>query len=298
MRLVTIRIENEHHLGVKTERGILDVTDAASRDGRDGALPADIHALIEGGQAARRAVETLVREAEGDASLWLDPASVDYGPCVTRPEKIICVGLNYRKHAEETNADIPQYPILFNKFNNTLNGHGGDVELPVTSAEVDYEAELAIVIGRKTKHVREEQALDSVFGYCCANDLSARDLQLRTNQWMLGKVCDGFTPLGPELVTADEIPDPNALGIRAFVNGEVRQSSNTSDMIFNCKQIISYISRHFTLEPGDLILTGTPEGVVLGLPPEQRVYLKPGDDVTVEIDKLGRITNRMVPEKV
>ncbi|RKN84320.1 FAA hydrolase family protein [Paenibacillus ginsengarvi] len=254
--------------------------------------------MIEGGAAARTAVEAYVREAEADSAAWLDAASVTYGSCVTAPQKIICVGLNYRKHAEETNAKIPEFPILFNKFNNTLNGHGHDVELPISSSEVDYEAELAIVIGRRTKHVSEEQALDSVFGYCNADDLSARDLQLRTNQWMLGKVCDGFTPLGPELVTADEIPDPNNLKISCTVNGEVRQSSNTSDMIFNCKQIISYISRHFTLMPGDVILTGTPEGVVLGYPPEKRVYLQPGDVVTVEIEKLGSITNKMVAETV
>ncbi|MEF3301572.1 fumarylacetoacetate hydrolase family protein [Paenibacillus sp. GYB003] len=297
MKLVTIQLNNENHLGVKTDRGILNVT-AAARTGKGSSLPETIHELIEGGAAARQAVEAYVREAEADSSAWLDAASVVYGPCVTRPEKIICVGLNYRKHAEETNAKIPEYPILFNKFNNTLNGHGHDVELPVTSKEVDYEAELAIVIGRKTKHVSEEQALDSVFGYCTANDLSARDLQLRTNQWMLGKVCDGFTPLGPTLVTADEIADPNNLRISCTVNGVQRQNSNTSDMIFNCKQIISYISRHFTLMPGDVILTGTPEGVVLGYPPEKRVYLQPGDVVTVEIEKLGSITNKMVAETV
>ncbi|TMV50216.1 fumarylacetoacetate hydrolase family protein [Paenibacillus mesophilus] len=297
MKLVTIQTKNENHLGVKTDRGILDVT-AAARSGKGSSLPLTVHELIEGGAAARQAVESLVREAETDAAAWLNADSVVYGPCVTRPEKLICVGLNYRKHAEETNAKIPEYPILFNKFNNTLTGHGHDVELPVTSKEVDYEAELAIVIGRRTKHVSEEQALDSVFGYCTANDLSARDLQLRTNQWMLGKVCDGFSPLGPELVTADEIPDPNNLQISCHVNGEQRQNSNTSDMIFNCKQIISYLSRHLTLEPGDVILTGTPEGVVLGYPPEKRVYLQPGDVVTVSIEKLGSITNKMVAEKV
>ncbi|MDF2716298.1 MAG: hypothetical protein K0R28_3223 [Paenibacillus sp.] len=282
---------------MKTDRGILNVT-AAARSGKGSSLPVTVHELIEGGAAARQAVESLVREAESDSAAWLDADSVVYGPCVTRPEKLICVGLNYRKHAEETNAKIPEYPILFNKFNNTLTGHGHDVELPITSKEVDYEAELAIVIGRRTKHVSEEQALDSVFGYCTANDLSARDLQLRTNQWMLGKVCDGFSPLGPELVTADEIPDPNNLQISCHVNGEQRQNSNTSDMIFNCKEIISYLSRHLTLEPGDVILTGTPEGVVLGYPPEKRVYLQPGDVVTVSIEKLGTVTNKMVAEKV
>lgn len=297
MKLVTIQTNNENHLGVKTDRGILNVT-AAARSGKGSSLPVTVHELIEGGAAARQAVESLVREAESDSAAWLDADSVVYGPCVTRPEKLICVGLNYRKHAEETNAKIPEYPILFNKFNNTLTGHGHDVELPITSKEVDYEAELAIVIGRRTKHVSEEQALDSVFGYCTANDLSARDLQLRTNQWMLGKVCDGFSPLGPELVTADEIPDPNNLQISCHVNGEQRQNSNTSDMIFNCKEIISYLSRHLTLEPGDVILTGTPEGVVLGYPPEKRVYLQPGDVVTVSIEKLGTVTNKMVAEKV
>lgn len=297
MKLVTIQTNNENHLGVKTDRGILNVT-AAARSGKGSSLPVTVHELIEGGAAARQAVESLAREAESDSAAWLDADSVVYGPCVTRPEKLICVGLNYRKHAEETNAKIPEYPILFNKFNNTLTGHGHDVELPVTSKEVDYEAELAIVIGRPTKHVSEEEALDYVFGYCVVNDLSARDLQLRTNQWMLGKVCDGFSPLGPELVTADEIADPNNLRISCHVNGEQRQNSNTSDMIFNCKQIISYLSRHLTLKPGDVILTGTPEGVVLGYPPEKRVYLQPGDVVTVSIEKLGSITNKMVAEKV
>jgi 2-keto-4-pentenoate hydratase/2-oxohepta-3-ene-1,7-dioic acid hydratase in catechol pathway len=171
------------------------------------------------------------------------------------------------------------------------------VTLPKTSAEVDYEAELAIVIGKRAKDVSEEEALDYVFGYSCANDLSARDLQLRTSQWLLGKTCDGFCPLGPYLVTADEVGDPNRLYIRTTVNGHVRQQSNTADMIFSCRQIVSYISRHMTLLPGDVILTGTPEGVVLGYPKEKRVYLQPGDVVGVEIERLGVLTNRMVADR-
>ncbi|MDF2723517.1 MAG: hypothetical protein K0Q59_3192 [Paenibacillus sp.] len=295
MKLVTVIVNGESHLGVKTERGILDVT-AAARGASGSSLPTTIHELIEGGAEAKQAVDALV--GDSGSAQWIDPETANYGPCVTRPEKIICVGLNYRKHAEETNSPIPKFPILFNKFNNTLHGHGHDVELPIASNEVDYEAELAIVIGRRAKHVSEEQALDYVFGYCTANDLSARDLQMRTPQWLLGKACDQFSPLGPELVTADEIPDPNNLKIGCTVNGEVRQNSNTSDMIFDCKHIISYISRHFTLSPGDVILTGTPEGVVLGYPPEKRVYLQPGDVVTISIEKLGSITNKMVAEKV
>lgn len=158
--------------------------------------------------------------------------------------------MNYRRHAEETKAAIPQYPILFNKFNNTLTGPGADVPLPKVSEKVDYEAELVIVIGRTAKYVSKENALDHVFGYCNVNDLSARDLQMRTQQWLLGKSCDGFSPLGPYLVSADEVGNPNGLGIRCIVNGEVRQNSNTSDMIFKCDEIVSYISQHMTLIPG------------------------------------------------
>src|SRR5690606_16772336 len=213
--------------------------------------------------------------------------------------KIICVGLNYRKHAEETNAPIPQYPILFNKFNNTLTGHGHEVPLPIkVTSKVDYEAELVIVIGKEAKYVAKENALDYVFGYCNVNDLSARDLQMLTPQWLLGKTCDGFSPLGPYLVTADEVGNPNDLSIRCIVNGEVRQSSNTSDMIFHCDEIVSYISQHMTLVPGDIILTGTPEGVVLGYPEAKQVYLQDGDVVTIEIEKLRSLTNRMVNEQV
>ena len=152
------------------------------------------------------------------------------------------------------------------------------------------------MIGKEAKYVSKEDALGYVFGYSNVNDLSARDLQLRTHQWLLGKSCDDFSPLGPYLVTADEVGNPNDLSIKTTVNGEVRQSSNTSDMIFHCDEIVSYISQHMTLVPGDIILTGTPEGVVLGLPEDQQVYLKPGDVVTIEIEKLGALTNRFVEE--
>ena len=153
--------------------------------------------------------------------------------------------------------------------------------------KLDYEVELGIVIGKTAKNVSEESALDYVFGYCTANDLSARDLQMRTPQWMLGKTCDGFCPVGPYLVTKDEVGDPQNLQLKTVVNGEIRQNSNTSDMIFSCREIISYISKHMTLVPGDMILTGTPEGVIMGFPPEKQNYLKPGDTVTVEVEKLG-----------
>ncbi|MGN7453439.1 fumarylacetoacetate hydrolase family protein [Paenibacillus pasadenensis] len=297
MKLLTYRKEGRLALGVRTEQGVLDVAAAAIRLGEGRQVPLTVEAAIEGGAEAQRTLETLAAQADGVPELWLDEDALQLGPCVTAPGKIICVGLNYRKHAEETNAPIPEYPILFNKFNNTLAAHREDIPLPRVSSEVDYEAELVIVIGRTAKDVGREQALEHVYGYCCVNDLSARDLQMRTPQWLLGKTCDKFSPLGPYLVTADEVGDPNALAISAVVNGETRQSSRTSDMIFRCDEIVSYISRHMTLSPGDIILTGTPEGVVLGLPPEKRVYLQPGDVVEISIEKLGTLRNRMTAEQ-
>jgi len=301
MKLVSFLKGNHYTLGVRTDHGVLDVVAAAMTPGYEiAALPLTIQEAIEGGAAAQAALQQLVDSIMVNpasvAELLREEQSLTWGPCVPSPSKIICVGLNYRKHAEETNAPIPAYPILFNKFNNTLNGHGHDVPLPRVSNEVDYEAELVIVMGAKAKYIDKQSALDYVYGYCCVNDVSARDLQMRTQQWLLGKSCDGFSPLGPYLVTKDEVGNPNQLSISTTVNGKVRQSSNTSDMIFHCDEIVSYISQHMTLEPGDIILTGTPEGVVLGDPVDQRVYLRDGDLVTISIEKLGQITNRFVEE--
>ncbi|MCM2998539.1 fumarylacetoacetate hydrolase family protein [Paenibacillus cellulositrophicus] len=293
MKLLTYLEGNTYRLGVATEVGIVDVAAALG----DGPGPRTVHEVIEGGEEAKRTLQQAVNRTLASCSdVLLGKSGLKLGPCVTHPNKIICVGLNYRKHAEETNAPIPEYPILFSKFNNSLAADGEDVPLPRTSQKVDYEAELVIVIGKTAKYVAKEEALDYVFGYCAANDLSARDLQMRTQQWLLGKSCDKFSPLGPYLVTADEVGDPNALDIKCIVNGEVRQHSNTADMIFRCDEIVSYISHHMTLMPGDIILTGTPEGVVLGKPPEKQVYLKAGDIVTINIEKLGSLTNRMISE--
>ena len=302
MKLLTFVNNGDYQLGVVTEKGILDVATAlmeVSTQNGD-SVPSTVHEVIDGGEAAVARLAQFTAQAlelaGNDSSYLLDEAKLTLGPCVTHPNKIICVGLNYRKHAEETNAAIPQYPILFNKFNNTLTGHGDDIPLPKVSQKVDYEAELVIVIGKTAKYVTKEDALSHVFGYCSVNDLSARDLQLRTQQWLLGKSCDKFSPLGPYLVSADELGNPNDLDIKCTVNGEVRQHSNTSDMIFHCDEIVSYISQHMTLVPGDIILTGTPEGVVLGYPEDKQIYLKDGDIVTIEIEKLGKLTNRLVSE--
>ncbi|AJY75909.1 fumarylacetoacetate hydrolase family protein [Paenibacillus beijingensis] len=296
MKLFAFVQNKEYRLGVKISMGALDVVSAFPNAKEEG-IPCSVHEAIGGGQAALTKLQKALDRISDPTPHLLDESVLTFGPCVTHPNKIICVGLNYRRHAEETNAPIPEYPILFNKFNNTLTGHGQDIPLPRTSAKVDYEAELVIVMGKTAKYVSKEDALDHVFGYCSVNDLSARDLQMRTNQWMLGKSCDGFCPLGPYLVTADEVGNPNGLTIRSLVNGEVRQQSNTSDMIFSCDEIVSYISHHMTLMPGDIIMTGTPEGVVLGYPLEKQVYLKSGDVVTIEIEKLGTLTNRMVSEE-
>ncbi|SFK84787.1 fumarylacetoacetate hydrolase family protein [Brevibacillus centrosporus] len=278
-------------LGVRTERGILDVQAAASRFTEWTDAPVTIEALIDGGDKSRQLLDKLTDAAYQDESLFLQEEELELAPVVPKHSKIVCVGLNYRKHADECNLPYPTTPILFSKFANALAGHGEDVPLPKESEKIDYEAELAIVIGKRASNVTEEDALSYVYGYCSANDVSARDLQFATSQWLLGKTCDKFCPIGPYLVSADEVGNPDQLQIRTYVNGELRQNSSTSDMIFSCSQIISYISRHFPLLPGDVILTGTPEGVITGLPVEKQVWLKDQDVVSVEIEKLGRLTN-------
>jgi 2-keto-4-pentenoate hydratase/2-oxohepta-3-ene-1,7-dioic acid hydratase in catechol pathway len=298
MKLLMFKKNGKKVLGVKIDLGIVDVQQALNDNPHHSKIPQTVMEVIEGGQPAVKALEQYISglDSRVASSYLLDENEIEWEPCVTSPNKIICVGLNYRKHAEETNAPIPEYPILFNKFNNTLTGHQKDIAIPGVTKKLDYECELVIVIGKTAKYVSKEEALDHVFGYCCVNDLSARDLQLRTPQWLLGKTCDDFSPLGPYLVTANEVGDPNQLDIKTTVNGEVRQHSNTSDMIFHCDEVISYISQHMTLVPGDIILTGTPAGVVLGNPPEKQIYLKPGDEVTIEIENLGKLTNRFIEE--
>jgi len=204
------------------------------------------------------------------------------------PSKIVCVGLNYRDHAEESGMAIPSEPVLFSKWPNTLIGPGEPILLPAISAQVDYEAELGVVIGRRASRVREAEALAYVRGYLCANDVSGRDLQLNDVQWTRGKTLDTFCPVGA-LVPASEVPDPQALGIRAILNGETMQSSNTRQMIFSVAEIIAYVTQAITLEPGDLIITGTPPGV--GFARRPPVFLQPGDEITIEIDGLPSLTS-------
>jgi 2-keto-4-pentenoate hydratase/2-oxohepta-3-ene-1,7-dioic acid hydratase in catechol pathway len=294
LTLLTLRRDGEYRLGVKTEKGILDVKEAA----RFLRLPApttmDDLLQNEDGPSLNALVEAARKSVEARPAL-VNEESIEYGPVVTRPEKIVCVGLNYRRHALEVGMPIPKQPILFNKFNNTLNSHKGTIKLPRAVAEkFDYEVELVMVMGRETRNVSETDALSHVAGYCTGNDFTARDLQLETGgQWMVGKTPDQFAPLGPYLVTADQV-DPDNLKIECRVNGETRQSSNTSDFIFNSRQIISYISRVITLKPGDIIFTGTPEGVIQGRPPDKRVWLKPGDKVACSLEKLAELRFELV----
>ena len=214
------------------------------------------------------------------------PIDSRFGPCVKRPSKIICVGLNYAKHAAETGATPPTEPILFFKATTSLCGPNDQVVIPKKSEKTDWEVELAVVIGKRASYVELDDALDHVAGYAVLNDYSEREFQLeRGGQWDKGKGCDTFAPLGPYLVTADEVPNPNALALWLSVNGEKLQNSNTDDMIFDVKTLVSYISQFMTLLPGDVISTGTPSGVGLGFKPPR--YLSPGDVVTLGIEGLG-----------
>jgi 2-keto-4-pentenoate hydratase/2-oxohepta-3-ene-1,7-dioic acid hydratase in catechol pathway len=217
------------------------------------------------------------------------------GLSISRPGKIVCVGLNYLDHAQETGQAVPKAPLLFAKWPNTLIGDGETIVLPAAATEVDYEAELGVVIGTTAKHVAEADALDHVEGYICLNDVSARDLQFADGQWTRGKSPDTFCPVGPRLVPREEIDDPQQLGIRCILNGETMQDSSTAQMIFSVAEIIAYVSQVITLEPGDLIATGTPAGV--GVFRDPKVLLKDGDEVSIEIDGLGTLTNPVEKER-
>lgn len=289
LTLLSIRRGTEYRLGVKNENGVLDVVEAAKVLRMR--APATIDELLqnEDGLSLNALVDAAMKSKAAQKA-FLKEETIEFGPVVTRPEKIICVGLNYRQHAIEIGAPIPKQPVLFNKFNTTLNHHNGTIKLPVEFAtKFDYEVELVMAIGREAKVVNEADALSYVAGYATGNDFTARDLQLETGgQWMVGKTPDQFAPIGPYLVTADQI-DPDNLKLECRVNGETRQSSNTSDFIFNTRKMISYISRVITLKPGDIVFTGTPQGVIQGKPKDQQVWLKPGDKIACSLEKLGEL---------
>jgi 2-keto-4-pentenoate hydratase/2-oxohepta-3-ene-1,7-dioic acid hydratase in catechol pathway len=245
-------------------------------------------------QAASRLVAGMDRDREGQLSQ--DGAIVPLGEValeapIPRPGKVICIGLNYRDHAEESGMDIPEQPLVFSKFSSCVVGSGAAVLLPEGAREVDYEAEFGVVIGRTASHVSEGEARAHVLGYCNVNDVSARDFQFKDGQWQRGKACDTFCPMGPFILTADEVPDPEQLRIRFRLNGETMQDSSTEQLIFGVDALIAYLSRYITLEPGDLISTGTPPGV--GFARKPPIYLAAGDRMEVEVEGLGVLANEV-----
>ena len=284
MRLVTVLTEQGPRACGEFEGSYVDLHSA------DPTLPTTVKGVLAlGPEGVRRAGEALPRGG------WKhDPAKVALLAPVPDPAKIVCLGLNYRDHAAESNMDVPAEPILFSKYATTLIGHGAPIILPPSSSEVDYEAELVVVIGRGGRDIPKDRAMGHVGGYAVGHDVSARDWQLGKpgKQWMAGKTFDTFAPVGPSVVTADEVPDPQALGIRLRLNGRTMQDSNTNQLVFPVDEIVSYLSRIFTLEPGDLIFTGTPPGV--GMARKPPVWLQPGDIVEVEIDGLGTLRNPVI----
>jgi acylpyruvate hydrolase len=264
-------------------------------------VPGDLVGLLRGGEsslaAVRRAMNFVaeqLRPNRGD-DLCQPLADVALLPPIQRPGKVVCVGLNYRSHLAEIGDPVPQYPILFHKAATSVTGPGQPIVLPHVSRQVDYEGELAVVIGRRGKYIPEQDALAHVAGYTCANDVSANDLEFRTSQWTSGKMLDTFCPLGPALVTLEEFDDPNDLSLKTTLNGLTVQESRTSDMVFGVPFLVSYISSLATLEPGDVILTGTPAGIGCNRRPP--VFLRPGDQVSVTIGGLGTLTNPVVAER-
>jgi 2-keto-4-pentenoate hydratase/2-oxohepta-3-ene-1,7-dioic acid hydratase in catechol pathway len=257
-------------------------------------MPATVRGLLELGlEWQRRAWKSLAQGV-----VRHDPSGVRLLAPVPDPRKIVCIGLNYRDHAAESGVPVPSEPILFSKYATALIGHGETIILPAVSHEVDYEAELVVVIGRGGRHIPRKRAFEHVGGYAVGHDVSARDWQLNKpgKQWMAGKTFDTFAPMGPVLVTPDEIPDPHKLGIRLRLNGQTMQDSSTGQLIFGVDELIAYLSQVFTLEPGDLIFTGTPPGV--GMARKPAVWLKPGDTVEVEIDDLGTLRNSVAAEEM
>lgn len=260
----------------------------------DAYIPTDMVGFLQGGKESFKFAEESVQfalTAEHAAQLVFSRKDVKIGPPVTKPGKMICVGHNYREHILEMGRELPTHPVVFAKFANTIIGPEDDIPFYPISEQLDYEAEFAFVIGKRAKGVSQEEALDYVAGYTIANDVTYRDIQRRTLQWLQGKAVDGSAPMGPWLVTTDELPDPSGLEISLSVNGEERQRSNTANFVFTVQRLVEFLSELMTLEPGDVILTGTPGGV--GVAREPQAFLKDGDVVRIEVDQVGVLENRV-----
>lgn len=283
MRLLTFEYRGSRRVGVRSGDSIVDVSRV------DPDVPPDLVSLLEAGPAALAAAAEAAERGAG-----IDAGAVRVVAPIGNPEKVLCIGLNYADHAAESNMPIPSEPVVFSKFSSTIIGPGDAIRLPSVTQSVDYEVELVAVIGTAGKDISESDAMDHVAGYTVGHDVSARDFQLEKpgGQWLLGKTFDTFAPLGPDIVTPDEIGDPHNLAIRCILNGETVQDSNTAQLIFRVDQLIAYLSRVVTLQPGDLIFTGTPPGV--GMARQPQLWLKAGDTVVCEIDGVGRLENPVV----
>lgn len=293
MKLFNFYQNNKVHLGTILNGLVIDITATVMSLNEPAWVSKSMGDVLKKGKKGIIELESWIKALE--PSKWITLHSIDsvlFAPLVMHPEKILCVGLNYKSHSEECQMTIPENPVIFSKFNNALAGHKEFVKIPDQASEIDYEAELVIVMGETAYQVDREEALDYVLGYTIGNDLSARDFQFKTPQWLLGKTCDGFAPIGPYL-TPSEMVDVNHLDIKCTVNGVVKQHANTSDMIFDCATIVSYLSHHMTLKAGDVIFTGTPSGVILGNPESERVWLKEGDCIKIEIEGLGELENTL-----
>ena len=290
MRLCTYQGKDGPRLGAFVNGALIDLSDSYLASGATTPMPADMISLLAAGDdglaMAAAAIEHAQNHPDDPA---IDPDAVQLLPPVLNPTKVLALGRNYAAHAREGGAEPPDFPMLFHKSSTSLLGAGGTIRIPPVTDKVDFEGELAVIIGRPCKAVTEAEAMAYVAGYAVANDVTARDWQRRTTQFTAGKMVDTFGPLGPALVTADEVPDPGNLKIRTILNGEMMQDGHTSMMIFSVPFLISYISQVATLQPGDVILTGTPEGV--GFARKPPVFMQEGDSVTVEIEGVGTLTN-------
>lgn len=285
MRLATILTSHGPRACVLTGEYYVDL------HATDPELPGSVRALVEGGPLLLQLVADV---AHRPAAIRIPARGAKLLPPIPDPKKVLCIGLNYRDHAAETGTPIPRDPVVFSKFGTALLGPEEAIVLPQVSQKVDYEAELVLVIGKRGRNISREKAHEYLVGCTIGHDVSARDWQLEKDgkQWLLGKTFDTFAPIGPHLVTMDEVGDPHRLGIRLRLNGQTMQDSNTEQMIFRAEDLIAYLSQVITLEPGDLIFTGTPPGV--GIARKPPVWLKPGDVVEVEIEKLGVLRNQVI----
>jgi 2-keto-4-pentenoate hydratase/2-oxohepta-3-ene-1,7-dioic acid hydratase in catechol pathway len=280
MRFVTFERGGHRRAGIVLNDHVVSLEDAGF---------SDLLSFLRGGAQALANVEGFIAKASA-----IPLASVKLCAPIPDPPKILCMGLNYRDHAKEANLEIPKYPVIFAKYTNTVIGFGDHIVLPRNSRKPDYEAEFGFVIGKRARHIKADDWRDYVFGYMNCNDVSARDYQMSVSQWTMGKNFDTFAPMGPYLVSADEIEDPHNLNLSLTLNGETMQSSNTRELIFKIPETIEFLSSVMTLEPGDVVLTGTPAGVGFSRKPPR--WLLPGDEVVVRVEGLGELRNTCVAE--